>query len=144
MEDLLTRTGQARLGKGAMSRPCKLPQSTEPGWRAPPERHLSGAEAEDELLHGAQTFQGQLQADVEEQEHDTQLRQVAHTFHVPHNACTIDGVQLLGVRLPLSVSEAAICHMAHPDSARWKGWELVIIKWCGLPSTCAYSISRRL
>ncbi len=50
-------------------------------------RHLAGAEAEDELLHGLQALQAELQADVEEQEHDAQLGQVPHALHVSDDAC---------------------------------------------------------
>ena len=48
--------------------------------------HLAGAQAEDELLHRLQALQAELQADVEEQEHNSQLRQVPHAFHVPDDA----------------------------------------------------------
>ncbi len=49
--------------------------------------YLQPAEAKHEALHGAEALEGQLQPDVEEQEHHPQLRQVPHPLHVPHDAC---------------------------------------------------------
>ena len=50
-------------------------------------QYLASAQAEDELLHGLQALQAELQTDVEEEEDDTQLRQVPHALHVPDDAC---------------------------------------------------------
>ena len=42
--------------------------------------HLSSAHTKHVFGHGLQPVKGQLQADVEEQEHHTQLSQVLHTL----------------------------------------------------------------
>jgi hypothetical protein len=51
-----------------------------------PPTHLQGSHAEHKLAHGAQAVEGQLQPDVEQQEDDPQLRQVADRLHILDDA----------------------------------------------------------
>ena len=44
--------------------------------------HLCATEAKHILLHLSQALQAELQANVEEQEDDSQLCQVAHSVHI--------------------------------------------------------------
>jgi hypothetical protein len=84
-----TRAGEAcPLPSAACSARSKQPSGAAGStrtWRprrARARSHLCRAHAKHVFGHGLQALQGQLQADVEQQEHDTQLRQVLHCVHV--------------------------------------------------------------
>lgn len=47
-----------------------------------PTAHLSAAKAEYVFLHLPEALQAELKADVEQQEHHSQLCQMPHSFHV--------------------------------------------------------------